>query len=180
MACTISGFETHWTIMDTSQTTLERIYDTSKRHPRNVGACVFSLSHAISVNMIAWRFTRACREESTMCWRVGVIGPITKDFVGNLNKIEYMFIVSHSALQHTLLLLKRTWKFCMHVHKFVQYHIQFEIWKRVSWLSVEDEFVQRVLFFLLFVNVPIASGSWIEYDLFVILVWGLCRLSHRP
>ena len=33
-----------------------------------------------------------------MCWRVGVIESITKDFVDNLNKTEYVYIVPHLAL----------------------------------------------------------------------------------
>ena len=37
---TISGFESHWTLLGTSQMTLEQIYDTSKRYPRIVGVCV--------------------------------------------------------------------------------------------------------------------------------------------
>ena len=99
---TISGFEFHWTLSGTSQTALEQIYDTSKRYPRIVGACVQLIP--ISMNKFAWRFMRACHEELTLCWRVGVIGLISKDFVGNLNKIEDLYIVSHLALQHTFLL----------------------------------------------------------------------------
>ena len=98
MTCTISIFESHWTLMCTSQTTLERIYDTSRRYPRIVGACMFNIP--ILVNMIAWRFVRACHNELTLCWIVRITRPIIEDVVGKLNKIEFMYIVSHLALQH--------------------------------------------------------------------------------
>ena len=55
----------------------------------------------ISMNKIAWHFMRARHKELMLCWRVGNIGPIYRDFVGNLNKTEYLYIVSHLALQHT-------------------------------------------------------------------------------
>jgi hypothetical protein len=44
MAYTVSRFEPHRTLMGTSQMALEQMYDTSKRYPRIVGACVFSVS----------------------------------------------------------------------------------------------------------------------------------------
>ena len=56
------------------------------------------------MNKIAWRFMKACNEELALCSRVGNIGPITKYFVGNLNKIEYLCIVYHLALQRIFLL----------------------------------------------------------------------------
>jgi hypothetical protein len=60
----------------------------------------------ISMNRGAWRYMRACHKELTLCWRIGVTRPITEEFVNNLNlnKTEYLYIVSHLALQHTFLL----------------------------------------------------------------------------
>ena len=59
----------------------------------------------ISTNMIAWYFMKICHKELTLCWRVGITRPITKDFVGNLNKTEYLYIISHLTLQHTFFFL---------------------------------------------------------------------------
>ena len=59
----------------------------------------------IFVNMIACRFMRTCHKELMLCWRVGVTEPITKDLVDNLIKTEYLCIVFHLALLHTLILL---------------------------------------------------------------------------
>ena len=99
------------------------------------------------MNKIAWRFMRACHKELTLCLRIGVTRPITKDFVGNLNETEYPCIISHLALQHTY--YQCNVKFCIHMHKFVQYHIQFSNLKKKHvnclWLSVEDESLQRIL-----------------------------------
>ena len=103
MACTISRFESHWTLLGTSQTTLEQIYDTSK-NIQELWECVCVQCIPISMNKIAWPFMRACHEELTVCWRVGITGPITKDFVRNLKKIEFLYIDSHLALEHTFLL----------------------------------------------------------------------------
>ena len=67
-------------------------YNTSKEVSKNCGSmCIRCIS--ISMNKIAWRFMRACHEELTLCWRVGVIGPITKDYAGNLNTTEKLYIL---------------------------------------------------------------------------------------
>ena len=42
----------------------------------------------ILMNKVAWRFMIACYKELMLCWRVGITRPITKVFVGNLNKTE--------------------------------------------------------------------------------------------
>jgi len=42
-----------------------------------------------------------------------VIGPITKDFVINLNKVEYLYIVFHLTLLHIFLLYCNVW-LCMY------------------------------------------------------------------
>ena len=58
-----------------------------------------------------------------------VIGPITKDFVSNLNKIEYMYVIYHLALQYTFL-LSMYCEILQHVHNLVQYLIQFSNMKK--------------------------------------------------
>jgi hypothetical protein len=70
-------------------TNLQHLQEVSKNYKIVCVQCIL-----IAMQMIAWCFMRACHNELTLCWRVGVTGPITEDFVGNLNKIEYMYIVS--------------------------------------------------------------------------------------
>lgn len=41
---------------------------------------------------------RACQEELVLCRRAMATKPIFEDFVVNLNKTEYVYIVSHLAL----------------------------------------------------------------------------------
>ena len=86
-----------------------------------------------------------------MFQQVGVNGPITKEFVGNLNKIEYLHLVSHLALQHTFLLLMQ----CEILHTCAQFcavsYPYFKSKKRayeLLSLSVEDELIQSVLSFV--------------------------------
>ena len=91
---------------------------------------------------------RACHEELKLCWRVGVNGSITKKTVGNLNKTEYLCIVSHLALQHTFLLSM----YCEFLHTCAQ--VSYPIFKcekepmNCSWVFVEGEFLQSVLSFV--------------------------------
>ena len=102
-----------------SWTNLRHLQEVSKTCGSMYVQCI-----SISMNKFAWNFLKACHEELTPCWRIGVIEPITKDLVGNLNKIEYLYIVLHVALQN-FLLYQCNVKIFMHVNKFVQYHIQF-------------------------------------------------------
>ena len=80
-------------------TNLRHLQEVSKNYGSLCGQCI-----PISMNMIAWCFMRVCHKESTLCWRVGDTGSSTKHFVGNLKKIEYLYIDSHLAFQHTFLL----------------------------------------------------------------------------
>ena len=80
-------------------TNLQHLQEVSKKFESVCVQCIPNL-----VNKTAWRFMKACHKELMLCWSIGVTRPITKDFVGNLNKIEYMYIVSHLALHHTFLL----------------------------------------------------------------------------
>ena len=76
---------------------------------------------------------RTYHEELTLCWRVWVIGPITKYFMGNLNKTENLYIVSHLAFQCIFILL--IWcKFHLYVQDFVQCHIEFSNLKNNMWI----------------------------------------------
>ena len=58
----------------------------------------------ILMNNITWSFMKTYHKELMMCSRVRVIGLFTKDFVGNLNKTNYPYIIYDLALQHTFLL----------------------------------------------------------------------------
>ena len=133
MACTISIFESHWTqrhFSNDAWTNLQHLQEVFK----NCGSvCVQCIP--ISVNMIAWHCMRACHEELTLCWKVGVTWSITKEFVGNLNIIEYFYIVFHLALQHTYL-LSIMWVFAYMCTSLCSIISNFQIWKRASELFV--------------------------------------------
>ena len=147
-ACIISGFESHWALLGTSQTTLEEIDDTSKRSKNYGSVCVQCIP--ISMNMIAWHFMRARHKELMLCWRERVIGLIAKDFISNLNKTEYQYIVFNLALQDILLLLIlcEIFHICAQVCA-VTYPV-FKLKKPINclWLSVEGESVQSMLNFV--------------------------------
>jgi hypothetical protein len=81
VACSISGFESHWTFLGTSQTMLEWIYNTSKGYPRSVEACVFGVSqfqwtklhgtlweHAIQVCAISYPYFKYEKEHVICLW----------------------------------------------------------------------------------------------------------------
>jgi hypothetical protein len=83
----------HLILLGISQTMFERIYDTSKRYPRIVGVCVCS----IYPNFNEQDCMTLCKNMSQridVVLKNGVTWPITKDFVSNLNKTKYMYLVS--------------------------------------------------------------------------------------
>ena len=105
----------------------------------------------ILVNMVAWRFMRASHKELTLCWRVGITEPITKDFVRNLNKTKYMYVISHLTLQHTFLIINAMWNFAYMYTSLCNIISNFKSKKEPMnclWLSIEDEYVPSVLSFV--------------------------------
>ena len=94
--------------LGTSQTTLQRTYDTSKRHPIIVGACMFSVSQfQITYCMTLYeimprRINIVLKSRSywTNYWR----------FCRQLEqKWVYLYVISHLTLQHTFCLFPTVW-----------------------------------------------------------------------
>jgi len=93
-------------------------------------------------------------EELMLCRRIGAIGPITKDFVRNSNKSEYLCIVSHLTLQYTFLLPMQ----CKILHTFAQVCIlSYPIFKFEKSVWIVHVYLLKMSLFkvysILFVNI---------------------------
>jgi hypothetical protein len=146
MTCTIFGFESLWTLLGTSQTAL----GTNLRHLQDVSKNCGSIDVQcipIEMSMIAWCFMRARNE---VVLRVGTIGPITEEFLGNLNKTKYLHVIFIWFVTY-FLIINLIWNFAYMCTSLCNITFKFEIWKEhvnCLWLFVEDESIHIVLSFV--------------------------------